>query len=64
MTGPDRQMALRDYFAGKALAAIIAVLVEAEAPVTIADAEECAGLAYEFADAMLEAREIPPPEAV
>lgn len=48
----DQGMTLRDYFAGKALA----TLVQSWADSSPKHAEECAKIAYQFADAMIAER--------
>lgn len=48
-------MSLRDYFAAKALAGYLACYAGNEAPVP--SAEQAANRAYQYADAMLAARE-------
>ncbi len=58
---PSPGMTLRDYFAAKALVGICHFWVQARTEVsTIADPNPkiVAEMAYEFADAMLEAREL------
>jgi hypothetical protein len=53
MEGAEEGMSLRDYFAGKALVAVIAA--KKHSSIT-PEEEACA--AYEYADAMLAAREV------
>jgi len=56
MKSPWGGMSLRDYFAGKALEGISG----AKPPRITYEVEVCAGIAYELADAMLEARKAQP----
>jgi hypothetical protein len=52
-------MTLRDYFAAKAMQAFITGFLSGREPVGEADDQPVARRAYEVADAMLAAREIP-----
>lgn len=54
ITFPSNGMTLRDYFAGQALAGMLA---DSERSGTL---EEYTRYAYDFADAMLKAREVQP----
>lgn len=51
---------LRDFFAAHAMAAII--LKRDAKDLGTAEPEDLADAAFEFADAMIEARELPPPD--
>lgn len=56
----DPGMTLRDYFAGQAMAAIIAKIPFQEFPADWLPYEKTAIGAYDYADAMLEARKAKP----
>lgn len=53
---------LRDYFAGQALAGLVAGVTHVDEPIIRNRPNSCAELAYLYADAMLAARAQPPGE--
>lgn len=53
---PDAGMTLRDYFAAKAMPALLAVCQQDGRDPGTSYVEHCAGMAYTVADAMIKAR--------